>query len=80
MSNEKACDWCDGSGFIIEDKDAYFYYAPEQIRNINRQKDKDEQRKMVEELRKLRGMPMQPYATPCPKCDGTGRKTNDKTG
>lgn len=66
------CEWCHGVGYFLEDRDAYFYYSAEQIRNANREKNKERQREIIEEVKNLKGIPMQPYAVECPKCHGTG--------
>ena len=75
--DKNKCDWCKGCGYILEDKDAYFYYAKERLQDINKEKNKNVQRRKIEELKALHDMPMQPLAVECPKCHGSGIKTQE---
>ena len=75
MRDENSCPFCDGSGYILEDKDAYYYYEKERLYDINREKNKEVRDRKLEELKALHGVPMQPLAIECPKCKGTGRRT-----
>ena len=72
--DKNRCEWCSGSGYILEEKDAYFYFGAEYIRNANQEPTKEGQRKWIERARNLKGVPMQPLAVECPKCGGTGKK------
>ena len=72
--DKNRCEWCRGSGYILEEKDAYFYFGAEYIRNANQEPTKEGQRKWIERARNLKGVPMQPLAVECPKCGGTGKK------
>ncbi len=72
--DKNRCEWCRGSGYILEDRDAYFYFGAEYIRNANQEPTKEGQRKWIERARNLKGVPMQPLAVECPKCGGTGKK------
>ena len=74
-NDKNRCEWCRGSGYILEDKDAYFYYGAEYIRNANEAKTKEEQRRWIDRAKALKDKPMQPLAIECPKCKGTGRRT-----
>ena len=74
--DKNRCEWCRGSGYILEEKDAYFYFGAEYIRNANQEPTKEGQRKWIERARNLKGVPMQPLAVECPKCGGTGRKVS----
>ena len=68
------CEWCRGCGYILEEKDAYYYFGAEYIRNANQEPTKEGQRKWIERAKNLKGVPMQPLAVECPKCGGTGKK------
>ena len=72
--DKNRCEWCRGSGYILEEKDAYFYFGAEYIRNANQEPTKEGQRKWIERAKNLKGVPMQPLAVECPKCGGTGKK------
>lgn len=72
--DKNRCEWCRGSGYILEEKDAYYYFGAEYIRNANMEPTKEGQRKWIERAKALKGVPMQPLAVECPKCGGTGRK------
>lgn len=72
--DKNRCEWCRGSGYILEEKDAYYYFGAEYIHNANQEPTKEGQRKWIERARNLKGVPMQPLAVECPKCGGTGRK------
>ena len=72
--DKNRCEWCRGSGYILEEKDAYFYCGAEYIRNANQEPTKEGQRKWIERAKNLKGVPMQPLAVECPKCGGTGKK------
>lgn len=72
--DKNRCEWCRGSGYILEEKDAYYYFGAEYIRNANQEPTKEGQRKWIERARNLKGVPMQPLAVECPKCGGTGKK------
>lgn len=74
--DKNRCEWCRGSGYILEEKDAYYYFGAEYIRNANQEPTKEGQRKWIERARNLKGVPMQPLAVECPKCGGTGRKVS----
>ena len=74
--DKNRCEWCRGCGYILEDKDAYFYFGAEYINNANQEKTKEGQRKWIERAKALKGVPMQPLAVECPKCGGTGRKVS----
>lgn len=75
MRDENSCPFCDGAGYLLEDKDAYFYYEKERLHDINREKNKEVRDRKLEELKALHNVPMQPLAIECPKCKGTGVKT-----
>ena len=75
MRNENSCPFCDGAGYILEDKDAYYYYHKERLYEINREKNKAVRDRKLKELKDLHNVPMQPLAIECPKCKGTGVKT-----
>lgn len=77
MRNENSCPFCDGAGYILEDKDAYFYYAKERLQDINREKNKAVRDRKLKELKDLHNVPMQPLAVECPKCHGSGVKTQE---
>lgn len=72
--DKNRCEWCRGSGYILEEKDAYYYFGAEYIRNANQEPTKEGQRKWIERAKNLKGVPMQPLAVECPKCGGTGKK------
>ena len=72
--DKNRCEWCRGSGYILEEKDAYYYFGAEYIRNANQEPTKEGQRKWIERARNLKGVPMQQLAVECPKCGGTGKK------
>lgn len=72
--DKNRCEWCRGSGYILEEKDAYYYFGAEYIHNANQEPTKEGQRKWIERARNLKGVPMQPLAVECPKCGGTGKK------
>ena len=72
--DKNRCEWCRGGGYILEEKDAYYYFGAEYIRNANQEPTKEGQRKWIERARNLKGVPMQPLAVECPKCGGTGKK------
>ena len=72
--DKNRCEWCRGSGYILKDKDAYYYFGAEYIHNANQEPTKEGQRKWIERARNLKGVPMQPLAVECPKCGGTGKK------
>lgn len=74
--DKNRCEWCRGSGYILEEKDAYYYFGAEYIHNANQEPTKEGQRKWIERARNLKGVPMQPLAVECPKCGGTGRKVS----
>ena len=74
--DKNRCEYCRGSGYILEDKDAYYYFGAEYIRNANQEPTKEGQRKWIERAKNLKGVPMQPLAVECPKCGGTGRKVS----
>ena len=74
--DKNRCEWCRGSGYILEEKDAYFYFGAEYIHNANQEPTNEGQRKWIERARNLKGVPMQPLAVECPKCGGTGRKVS----
>lgn len=74
--DKNRCEWCRGSGYILEEKDAYYYFGAEYIRNANHEPTKEGQRKWIERARNLKGVPMQPLAVECPKCGCTGRKVS----
>lgn len=76
-NDKNKCDWCRGCGYILEDHDAYFYYGAEYIHNANQEKTKEGQRRWIERAKALKGVPMQPLAVECPKCHGTGVKTQE---
>lgn len=71
---ENECPFCDGTGFLLVEKDAFFYYGPDLIRQANRSKDPEWRKKMIDRAISLKGVPMQPMAVTCPKCKGTGLK------
>lgn len=75
--DKNRCEWCRGCGYILEDKDAYYYFGAEYIRNANQEPTKEGQRKWIERAKNLKGVPMQPLAVECPKCGGTGRKVSE---
>ena len=72
--DKNRCEWCRGRGYILEEKDAYYYFGAEYIHNANQEPTKEGQRKWIERARNLKGVPMQPLAVECPKCGGTGKK------
>ena len=74
--DKNRCEWCRGSGYILEEKDAYYYFGAEYIHNANQEPTTEGQRKWIERARNLKGVPMQPLAVECPKCGGTGRKVS----
>ena len=76
-NDKNKCDWCRGCGYILEDHDAYFYYGAEYIHNANQEKTKDGQRRWIDRAKALKGVPMQPLAVECPKCHGSGVKTQE---
>lgn len=76
-NDKNKCDWCRGCGYILEDHDAYFYYGAEYIHNANQEKTKEGQRRWIERAKALKGVPMQPLAVECPKCHGSGVKTQE---
>ena len=76
-NDKNKCDWCRGCGYILEDHDAYFYYSAEYIHNANQEKTKEGQRRWIERAKALKGVPMQPLAVECPKCHGSGIKTQE---
>ena len=75
MLSKDDCEFCEGAGYLLEDKDEYFYYSDDLIRIANRETNKERQRELIERVRDMKGKPMQPYAIECPKCHGTGRRT-----
>ena len=72
--DKNRCEWCRGSGYILEEKDAYYYFGAEYIHNANQEPTKEGQRKWIKRAKNLKGVPMQPLAVECPKCGGTGKK------
>lgn len=76
-NDKNKCDWCRGCGYILEDHDAYFYYGAEYIHNANQEKTKEGQRRWIDRAKALKGVPMQPLAVECPKCHGSGIKTQE---
>ena len=71
---ENECPFCDGAGYILEDKDEYYYYAKELIYTANKEANKQRQRELIQRVEDMHNKPMQPLAIECPKCKGTGRK------
>lgn len=76
-NDKNRCEWCRGCGYILEDHDAYFYYGAEYIHNANQEKTKEGQRRWIDRAKALKGVPMQPLAVECPKCHGSGIKTQE---
>lgn len=72
---ENECPFCEGCGYLLLDKDAYYYESPRLIHQANRAKSKEDRDMFIERAKALKGVPMQPLAVECPKCKGTGTKT-----
>lgn len=76
MHDEKdnECPFCDGTGFLLEDKDQFYYFGADQLRKASKEKDGEWKQRMIDGAMAMKGKPMQPLAVECPKCGGTGRR------
>lgn len=80
MHSQSNCPTCQGYGYIVKDLNMYEYMGePKVFEECKHIKDHDARVKAMDKLREeWKSMPLQITAIPCPECNGTEQRVEQK--